>query len=140
MQQVWKDVLRFPVKHCFEKCGFKKSDADLMKKKDEEDPGCLNLVHELCLDLYVDEYVESVPTAKFSFGTKVLVWRQESQFECIDIVTRSKADCKEVASKENKKDKKSSNRSIPNIMETLSLLGNLCQSQELHNENFKRIT
>ena len=38
VQREWKDVLPSTVKHCFEKCGFRKSDADLMEEDDEEDP------------------------------------------------------------------------------------------------------
>lgn len=36
-QQAWKDVLPWMVKHCFEKCGSRKIDADLMED-DEKDP------------------------------------------------------------------------------------------------------
>ena len=36
-QQAWKDVLPWMVKRCFEKCGSRKIDADLMED-DEKDP------------------------------------------------------------------------------------------------------
>ena len=48
VQRAWKDFLPSMVKWCFEKCGFRKSDADLMEEDYEEDPEISALVQELC--------------------------------------------------------------------------------------------
>ena len=72
VQRTWKDVLPSMVKRCLERCDFKRSDADLMEEKDEEDPEFSALAQELCSDLSVDEYVEfdeTVVTAEPSFDT-----------------------------------------------------------------------
>ena len=66
------DVLPSMVKRCLERCDFRKSDADLMKGNDEEDPEFSIFAQELRSDLPVDEYGEFdeiVPTAEVSFDT-----------------------------------------------------------------------
>ena len=106
-----------------------------MEEDDEEDPEFSALVQELFPDLSVDEHLkfdESVPTAEPSFDIRKLRWRQGAQLECIDRVKRPEVDCEKVVSKKSKDgDEKSRKKSVPNIMDTLTMLSNICQCPEL---------
>ena len=56
-QNAWKEVSSLTVKRCFEKCGFRKNDEDVMEDE-EEDTEFSALVQELFPDLSPDEYVD----------------------------------------------------------------------------------
>ena len=69
-----------------------------------------------------------------------MVRRQEPQFECIDRVTRPKADCEEVVSEESEGDgEESRKRSVPNTVQTLTMLDNICQCPELDNQTIETL-
>ena len=54
-QNAWKEVSSLTVKRCFEKCGFRKNDDDVMEDE-EEDTDFSAIVQELCPDLSPDEH------------------------------------------------------------------------------------
>ena len=144
VQRAWKDVLPSTMKHCFEKCGFRKSDADLIEEDDEEDPEFSALVQELCPDLSAGEYVdfdENVSTAEPSFVTDTLGWRQEARIECINRVKNPEPVSEEVVLEENDDDEEteSGKRSFPNIVETLAMLDRICQCPALDNQTLETL-
>ena len=69
-----------------------------------------------------------------------MVQRQEPLFECIDRVTRPKTDCEEVVSEESEgDDEESRKRSVPNTVQTLTMLDNICQCPELDNQTIETL-
>ena len=91
MQQAWKDVTPSRVKRCFEKCGFRKGDDELMEDVDVDEEFSA-LVKELSSDVSPDEYVDfdaELATAEPGIKIDTLGWRQKARTECIDSVINS---------------------------------------------------
>ena len=67
------------------------------------------------------------------------VWRQEPQFECTNRVTRPKADCEVVSEESEGDDEESRKKSVPNTVQTLTMLNNICQCPELDNQTIETL-
>ena len=91
VQQAWKNVIPSMVKRCFEKCGFREGDDELMEYVDVDEEFSA-LVKELSSDVSPDEYVDfdaELATAEPGIKMDILGWRQKACAECIDSVINS---------------------------------------------------
>ena len=126
MQRSWKDVTPSMVKRCFERCGFREGDNELMEDVDV-DEGFSALLKELSSDVSPDEYVDF----NAELATDTLGWRQKARAECIDRVINSafgQVIISDESEGEVEVDKKERG---PNLKETLEMLDKICQCPAL---------
>ena len=81
MQRAWKDVTPSMVKRCFEKCGFREGDDELMEDVDVDEEFSA-LMKELSSNVSPDECVDfNAELATHEPGIKIdtLGWRQKAR-------------------------------------------------------------
>ena len=86
-----ESVTASTVKRCFEKCGFREGDDELMEDVDVDEEFSA-LVKELSADVSPDEYLDfdvELATAETGIKIDTLGWRQKTRAECIDSVINS---------------------------------------------------
>ena len=121
VQRAWKDVTRSTVKQCFEKCGFREGDDELMEDVDA-------LVKEFFSDVSPDEYVDfdaELATAEPGIKIDTLGWRQKARAECIDSVINSTFRQVVISDESEDEVEVDKNARGPNLKETRNATQNL---------------
>ena len=133
VQRAWKDVTPSTVKRCFEKCGFREGDDELMEDVDVDEQFSAP-VKELSSDVSPDEYVDSdaeLATAEPGIKIDTLGWRQKARAECIDSVINSAFRQVVISDESEDEVEVDKNERGPNLKETLEMLDKTCQCPEL---------
>ena len=121
VQRAWKDVTPSTVKRCFEKCGFREGDNELMEAVDA-------LVKEFSSDVSPDEYVDfdaELATAKPGIKIDTLGWRQKARAECIYSVINSAFRQVVISDESEDEVEVDKNERGPNLKETRNATQNL---------------
>ena len=134
LQRTWKDVTPSTVKRCFEKCGFREGDDELMEDVDVDEE-FLALVKELSSDVSPDKYVDcdaELATAEPGIKIDTLGWKQKAHAECIDSVINSAFRQVDIFDESEDKVEADKNERGPNLKETLEMLDKICQCPPLN--------
>ena len=133
VQRAWKDVTPSTVKRCFEKCGFRESDDELMEDVDVDEEFSA-LVKELSSDVSPDEYVDfdaELTTVEPEIKIDTLGWRQKARAECTDCVINSAFRQVVISDEREDEVEVDKNERRPNLKETLEMLDKICQCPAL---------
>ena len=133
VQLAWKDVTPTAVKRCFEKCGFREGDDELMEDGDVDEEFSA-LVKVLSSDISPDEYVNfdaELATAEPGIKIDTLGWRQKARAECIDSVINSAFRQVVISDESEDEVEVDKNERGPNLKETLEMLDKICQCPAL---------
>ena len=123
MQRAWKDITPSTAKRCFEKCGFREGDHELMEDIDVDEEFSA-LVKELSSNVSPDEYVDfdaELATAEPGIKTDTLGWRQKVRAECIDSVINSVFRQVVISDESGDEVEADKNERGPNLKETLEM-------------------
>ena len=119
------------VKRCFEKCGFREGDDELMEDVDV-DVEFSALVKELSSNVSPDEYVDfDAELATAGIKTDTLAWRQKARAECIDSVINSVFHQVVISEESEDEVGADKNERGPNLKETLEMLDKIYQCPAL---------
>ena len=133
MQRAWKDITPPTAKRCFEKCGFREGDHELMEDIDVDEEFSA-LVKELSSNVSPDEYVyfnAELATAEPGIKTDTQGWRQKARAECIDSVINSVFRQVVISDESEDEIEGDKNERGPNLKETLEMLDKICQCPAL---------
>ena len=133
MQRGWKDVTPSTAKRCFEKCGFREGDHELMEDIDVDEEFSA-LVKELSSNVSPDEYVDlnaELATAEPGIKTDTQGWRQKARAECIDSVINSVFRQVVISDESGDEVEADKNERGPNLKETLEMPDKICQCPAL---------